>query len=146
MHAYTEYGNAVKKVYHLATRIAAGRGLPHSVEPLTPDKEAIEALSDAEGERGRAWEPVLLFGDPETVASARAWRQAVWRLVWYARGQLTATDQWEPSLRDTATARDRFYDCARRDLGVKGRAVATPPWPPSWVEELAADDGNVNVG
>jgi hypothetical protein len=56
MHAYTEYGNAVKKVYHLATRIAAGRGLPHSVEPLTPDKEAIEALSDAEGERGRAWE------------------------------------------------------------------------------------------
>ncbi len=137
MRAYAEYGDAVKKVTHLASRITAGRGFPHSVESLAPDAGAIEALSDAGGERARAWEPVLLLGDPETVTAARAWHQAVWRLEWFATGRLTAADQWEPALRDTEVTRDRFYDCARRDLGVKGGAVPTPPWPPKWIRDLA---------
>jgi hypothetical protein len=140
MHAYAEYGNAVKKKYHLACRIAAGRGFPYAVQPLAPTTEAIDALGEAEGERAQAWEPVLLLGDPETVASARAWHQLVWRLEWYARGQVTAADQWEPLMEDIDTARDRFYDCARGDLGIKGGAVPTPSWP-SWMEEIAADDG-----
>ena len=141
MRAYAEYGDAVKKVSHIASRIAAGRGFPHSVESRAPDAdnaEAMEALSHAGGERARAWEPVLLLGDPETVAAARAWHQAVWRLEWFAAGRLTAADQWDPAIRDTEVARDRFYDCARRDLGVKGGAVSTPPWPPKWIQELAA--------
>jgi hypothetical protein len=138
MRAYAEYGDAVKKVTHLASRIAAGRGLPHSVEPLAPDTQAMETLSNVGGDRARAWEPVLLLGDPETVAAARAWHQAVWRLEWYAAGRLTAADQWEPAMRATEVARDRFYDCARRDLGVKGGAVPTPLWPPEWIQELAA--------
>jgi len=79
----------------------------------------------------------LLLGDPETVTAARAWHQTVWRLEWFAAGRLTAADQWEPSMRDTEVARDRFYDCARRDLGVKGGAVPTPPWPPKWIRDLA---------
>jgi len=137
MRAYAEYGDAVKKVTHVASRIAAGRGFPHSVESLAPDAEAMEALSSAGGERARAWEPVLLLGDPETVAAARAWHQALWRLEWYAAGRLTAADQWESVLRDTEVARDRFYDCARRDLGVRGGAVPTPPWPPQWIRDLA---------
>jgi hypothetical protein len=140
MRAYAEYGDAVKKVTHLASRITAGRGFPHSVESLAPDAEAMEALSNAGGERARAWEPVLLLGDLETVAAARAWHQAVWRLEWYAAGRLTAADQWEPSMRDTEVARDKFYDCARRDLGVKGGAVPTPPWPPKWIQELEATE------
>ena len=36
----------------------------------------------------------------------------------------------------TELARHAFYDCARRDLGVKGEAVPTPIWPPKWIEEL----------
>ena len=136
MRAYAEYGDAVKKVTHLASRIAAGRGFPHSVESLTPDAEAIEDLSSAGGERARAWESVLLLGDPETVAAARAWHQSVWRLEWFAAGRLTAADQWEPAMRDTEVTRDRFYECARRDLGVKGGAVPTPLWPPQWIRDL----------
>jgi hypothetical protein len=136
MRAYADYGDAVKKVTHIASRIAAGRGFPHSVEPLTPDAEAMEALSNAGGERARVWEPVLLLGDPETVAAARTWHQTVWRLEWFAAGRLTAADQWEPSLRDTELARDRFYECARRDLGVQGGVVPTPPWPPQWIRDL----------
>jgi hypothetical protein len=137
MRTYAEYGDAVKKVSHLASRIAAGRGFPHSDESLAPDAEAIEALSNAGGERARAWESVLLLGDPETVAAARAWHQSVWRLEWFAAGRLTAADQWEPAIRDTEVTRDRFYDCARRDLGVKGGVVPTPLWPPKWIQDLA---------
>jgi hypothetical protein len=88
MRAYAEYGDAVNKVSHLASRIAAGRGFPHSVEPLTPGAEAMEALEDADG--ARTSESVLLLGDPQTVAAARTWHQAVWRLVWFAQGRLTA--------------------------------------------------------
>jgi hypothetical protein len=99
----------------------------------------MEALEEADGARARAWEAVLL-GDPETVASARAWHQAAWRLVWFARGRLTAPDQWEPSMRETEVTRDRFYSCARKDLGVKGQAVPTPIWPPDWVRQLSDPD------
>jgi hypothetical protein len=140
MRAYAEYGNAVKKVTHLASRIAAGRGLPHSVEPLEPDRRALEALSQADGDRARAWESVLLLGAPETVAAARAWHQAVWRLEWFAQGRLTAADQWDPAIRETDVARDQFYESARRDLGVAGAAVRTPPWPPQWVADLTTAD------
>jgi len=140
MRAYAEYGDAVKKVSHIASRIAAGRGLPHSVESLAPDADAMEALSNAGSERARAWEPVLLLGEPETVAAARAWHQTVWRLEWYAAGRLTAADQWDSALRDTEVARDKFYDCARRDLGVKGGAVPTPPWPPQWIRDLESGE------
>ncbi len=41
MRAYAEYGDAVKKVTHVASRITAGRGFPHSVEPLKPDAAAM---------------------------------------------------------------------------------------------------------
>ena len=140
MRAYVEYGDAVKKVVYLSSRIAAGRGFPHSVDKLEPKEEAMEALEEADGARARAWESVLLLGEPQTIAAARAWHEAAWRLMWFARGRLTAADQWEPSIRGTDLARDRFYDCARRDLGVKGEAVATPAWPPKSIKELAPTD------
>jgi hypothetical protein len=140
MRAYAEYANAVKKMTHLATRIAAGRGLPYSAEPLEPDREALEALSQADAERSPTWESVLLLGAPETVASARAWHQAVWRIEWFARGRLTAVHQWEPAIRDTELARDKFYQSAREDLGVTGGAVSTPLWPPQWAAGLSTND------
>lgn len=136
MRAYADYGDAVKKVTHLASRIAAGRGMPHSVESVVPDADALNALETADGERARTWERVLLLGAPETVAAARSWHQAVWRLGWFAKGRITDADQWDPAITETEVARDRFYDCARRDLGVTGQAVATPPWPPKWIADL----------
>ena len=137
MSAYAEYGDAVKKVNHLASRIAAGRGLPHSVEPRTPDAAAMEALEEAGGVRARAWERVLLLGDPQTVAAARAWHEATWVLVYYAQGRVPSPDQWEPAMRETEVTRDRFYACARKDLGVKGEAVSTPIWPPESLRKLS---------
>lgn len=140
MRAYAEYGNAVKTVSVVASRIAAGRGFPHSLEPVAPDPEALQVLENAEGERARAWESVLLLGEPRTIAAARVWHENVWQLVWFARGRLTAIEQWDPSLRRADTARDKFYDCARQDLGVKGGAVPTPVWPPEWIQKLPKPD------
>lgn len=140
MRAYAGYGDAVKKMAHISSRIAAGRGFPHSVEPLVPDAEALGSLEDANSARARAWESVLLLGDTQTIAAARAWHLAVWRLVGFARGQLAAMEEWETSVRETQTARDSFYDCARRDLGISGEAVPTPVLPPNWIQRVTVSD------
>jgi len=142
MHAYSEYGEAVKKVFHLASRLAAARDLPHNSEPLEPNQEAMELLSNAEGERAGAWEPVLLMGDPQTVAAARSWHQAIWRVVWFAQGRLIGVDQWEVALSESERARDKFYEAARRDLGVQGAAMPTPPWPPQWMRDALTPDSS----
>jgi hypothetical protein len=76
----------------------------------------MEALEETDGARAQAWEAVLLLGDPETMASARAWHQAAWRLVRFARA-LTRLDQREPSMRETAVACERFYSCAEGTWG-----------------------------
>ena len=138
MQAYSDFGNAVKRVFDLATRIAAGRGIQHAVQPLTPDDDSAAALTEAEGARARAWESVLLLGDPVTVDAARAWWHEVWRFVWFARGWLSDSEHWSGALAESNAARQRFYDCARRDLGVGGDVSAIGPSQPRW---LAASEG-----
>lgn len=134
MRAYADYGNAVRNMSNLALRIMAGRGLSTAEwPPLDPDAAALETLATAETERGRAWEAVLLLGNPDTVRAAREWHQAVWCLEWFARGMLTATDQFRPAKMDADRARDKFYEAARQDLGVKGRELPIAPWPPAWM-------------
>lgn len=131
MRAYADYANAVKKLVHLSRRVAAGRGLTRIAEPLSPNVEAIEALSDAEAERGRAWESVLLLGEPETIRAGRIWHQAAWRLYGYALGYITDNDQFAPASIEADRARGTFYEQARRDLGVSGGTLPTriiPPW------------------
>jgi hypothetical protein len=130
MKAYADYGEAVKKISHLAVRIAAGRGFPHIVAPMPPTDEALRDLGVAEGERARAWEPVLLLGSADAVTAARSWHTTVWRLVDFAHGQRTDPDAWGPTVTEANNARDKFYDSARRDLGVNGDTVTTPPWEP----------------
>lgn len=136
LRVYTDYGDAVKKVFHISARLAAARGFPHLAEPLEPTQAAIDVLSEAKTDRSRAWEAVLLLGDPATVAAARAWHEAAWRVSWYARGRFADPDQWEPTVTDSARAREAFYERARRDLGVGGGAVPTPPWPSEWIPNL----------
>lgn len=145
MQAYDNYAAAIKRLYRLAIRIAAARGFPHSTDPLAPDDTALEALASAEDERAHAWEGVLLLGTPETVAAARAWHQMNWRLVWFAQGRLTSATDWKPALEESERTRDAFYQSARRDLGVAGAVIRTPPWPPQWMRDLTPD-GDVADG
>jgi hypothetical protein len=139
--AYAEYGASVKKVFHVSIRIATARGLQTSVRPLPPDEDAMIALMDAESARSTAWESVLLMGDPATVAAARTWHEAVWRLGWFAQGRLTGEQAWQAALNASEQARDLFYTAARRDLGVAGEAVPTSPGSPWQREDFPAGPG-----
>lgn len=70
--AYALYAQSVKRMIKVAGRIAAGRDLGGDDEPLAPTQENLELLADAEAERGRQWETVLLLGHPQTVGLAEA--------------------------------------------------------------------------
>jgi hypothetical protein len=130
---HVEYGNAVKRVVHIATCMASARGLPDSSEPVPLDQGQAE-LAAATADRTAKWEAVLLLGHPDTVAAARAWHQCVWRLEFYARGRLTDPDGWSRALDEFERTRKEFYRYARNDLGVEG-TVTTLSWPPPWYQE-----------
>lgn len=138
---YTRYADAVKRVVHVATRMAVARGLKHSSEPIDLVEGQLE-LSAATGHRTACWETVLLLGRPETVAAARAWHQSVWLLEFYARGLLSGQESWARALRDFERARSTYYRCARQDLGVTGEVVAST-WPPTWYGHLSPDQQRV---
>src|SRR4051812_44775500 len=73
--------------------VSAPRGFDYSVELLEPNV-GLPALASTSDERAARWEAVLLLGDRDAVAAARAWHQAVYHLEWCARGLLTDHAQW----------------------------------------------------
>jgi len=119
LQAYVDYGNAVKKVFHLAARIAAYRGLHTQMSPLASG-EGQALLEAAAQERTAKWETVLLLGDPATIAAARAWHVSVWRLEHFAKGNAQGTEQWNAAVAEAGVKRQRYYEAARRDLGIGG--------------------------
>jgi hypothetical protein len=123
--AYAEYGHAVKNMIYIATRIAAFRGHHQVLHPLPPD-EGLQLLATADQERGAKWETVLLLGNPATVAAARDWHRSVWRLEHFAQGRAGVEDDWNEAVLQTVQTRQKFYEAARRDLGVGG---VPPPGP-----------------
>ena len=134
MQAYVEYGNAVKRVVHAASRLAVTRGFKHSSEPVQLD-EGLAELNQAVADRTARWESVLLLGDPDTIIAGRAWHQCVWELEFFARGRLAGEDEWALALADFEQTRHEYYRCARKDLGV-GTAVPTVSWPPPWYRRV----------
>jgi hypothetical protein len=135
--AYVKYGNSVKQVAHVASCMASARGLPHSSEPVPLDQGQRD-LAAATAERTTRWESVLLLGDPEVVAAARAWHQMLWLLEFYARGLLKDREGWVSALLEFEQTRNAFYRAARRDLGVDG-TLSAATWPPTWYGRLTAE-------
>ena len=66
----------------------------------------------------------MLLGDAATVAAAQDWREAVWRLEHRAREVGETTEPLSGLYQQANASRDRFYDAARRGLGVRGGSVA----------------------
>jgi hypothetical protein len=114
---YADYGHAVKRVYELSKRLAASRGLPTNAGPLSLET-GLEDLTQAGIERSEMWERLLLVGDPDAVAAARAWHHILWQLEAFAHGRLSDPDQWKATDRAFRDARSRFYETARHDLGI----------------------------
>jgi hypothetical protein len=134
MRVYAEYGEAVKRISHNATSMAAAHGIHHEIVPTgLTEEQALLELSKASIERSARWEAVLLLGDHDTIAAARAWHECVWRLEWFARGKLARQANWDNAMHEAEHARDAFYTAARADLGVNRGPVPPPAWPPAWV-------------
>jgi hypothetical protein len=119
--AYAVYGQAVKDIVRVASRLAAGQGVTSSHRPLASTPENFDLLEDADAVRAVAWEKVLLLGNPETVAAARSWHESAWRLEWFVRdNHQDDPKSWEAVRSAVNDARSAFYESARKDLGVAG--------------------------
>lgn len=128
---YASYANALKAQIRIAERIGSARGFAHMTDPLEPT-EGLAQLGEAESRRAAEWESVLLVGDAETIGAARAWHEAVWNLELYARGLRENPAGWGSAIRQLSQARDAFYLCARRDLGITGPPPPSGNWPRQW--------------
>lgn len=125
--AYAEYAHAVKKVSSIALRVAAHHGIHPYIGALPPE-EGLPALASAEEERTIKWESVLLLGTDTTVVAARAWHESVERLQRIASGA-DAGMTWPEAIAAVSTARRRFYEAAKADIGITiGASPETYEW------------------
>lgn len=119
---YTEYGYAVKNVYMACLRIAESRGLDIRMHPMHAG-QTLEDLDLLATERTAKWESVLLLGNPETIRAARIWHRNIWHMQLVAHGSSIAEETWSALLAEVDDARARFYEAARRDLGITSGQV-----------------------
>jgi hypothetical protein len=123
----------------MCARLASTLGLAEAtweqgMHPVSVE-EGLSALADLERVRSSRWQKVLLLGDANTVAAARAWHQAVWQIIWYVRGMKEGADGFRRAYSEAVDVRDAFFASARDDLGVaRGRIPAQPQWPLSWMD------------
>ncbi|MFE7778516.1 hypothetical protein ACFU5O_32485 [Streptomyces sp. NPDC057445] len=133
-HTYARYANTLKAQIRIAQRIGAARGFANVQDPLEPN-DGMAQLAEAESRRAAEWESVLLVGDAQTIGAARAWHEAVWNVELYARGLKGDPAGWAQAEQRMSRARDEFYTCARRDLGMAGPPPPSGNWPRVWMRE-----------
>jgi hypothetical protein len=117
---YADYGYSVKNVYIACLRIVENRGL--NTKSVPTDPQVFGEFERLTTERTAKWESVLLLGNPETIAAARAWHRSIWQMEVIARG-IRAETAWAAILDKVNDARTRFYEAARRDLGITSGRV-----------------------
>jgi hypothetical protein len=126
--AYSEYGYAVKNVYVQCLRIAGSR-LRGGPDDPARHEDALAQLEVLTDDRTARWETVLLLGSPEAITAARAWHRRVWQVELFARGLRTDADEYGNVVQQVIADRTRFYEAARRDLGItSGSVPAGGPW------------------
>jgi len=125
METYARYGNAVKRVIMLASRLGDHRVLNGALDPV-PVEDLKVQLAAAQIARAELWEEVRLLGDPATVAAARRWHRSSWELDRFARGGKSGVHAWLAAKGEARDAREEFHRAARADLGVLGELPAGP--------------------
>ncbi|TDC11627.1 hypothetical protein E1284_27585 [Actinomadura bangladeshensis] len=87
-------------------------------EDVDIDTGLVE-LARLTAERAAKWESVLLLGSRETIDAGREWNTIIFDLSDFASGNRRTTPaEWDECYRAAGAARDRFYECARKDLEV----------------------------
>ena len=121
--AYADYGDAVKRVYVICKQIADARTSGRAHPAIDERLAELDRLS---AERTSKWETVLLLGHPETIMAARTWHRLIGEMERIVRQQSICADDWERAWTASYHERTRFYEAARRELG-----IADPSLPPS---------------
>ncbi|MET8874627.1 hypothetical protein [Nocardia sp. NPDC004604] len=130
--AYVAFAAAIKHEVRLHTKMAAARH-----PQLWPGHETLAVsegwplLVSAEDERADLLEAILLLADGPTVSAARAWQQKVWELRVLHTDESISAETVRCALATASEARDRFYACARPDLGI----VTALPAPQSLLQQ-----------
>ncbi|MFF0659134.1 hypothetical protein [Micromonospora tulbaghiae] len=144
MTVYAEYAFAVREMYEIVLAVAIRHGYGQgSSRPVVPGTNT--ALAEADADRAARFEAVLLIGNPQTVAAARRWHQALWHLACFAQGRLTGHLEWSAAMREFGEARVEYYRAARRDLGIAGGLprTSTPAWKTALTQQTAQPLGSV---
>jgi hypothetical protein len=120
---YVTYAAMVKEIHTLAHRVSAPYRRYSKAQPIEREQASL-LLAEADTQRTKAWEAMLLLGDEATVIAARMWQNAV-----HAEVDLSSDDsidelQWQSAVEVVDQARDRFYLAARENLGVHSGSVA----------------------
>lgn len=117
--AYSEYAHSVNRLVTQHGRIAKARGIENDFMPAELDG-ALSKLVEFASDRGAAWEAVLLMGNPATIEAGRQWHAAAFCLEPFSRGVKQDAGAWLKCYIRAGEARDRFYEQARKDLGIHG--------------------------
>ena len=124
--AYIEHARIVKEMHTLALDSVDWRGTGET--PRTTRVEATTRIQQLNVQRATTWERVLLLGDAEAVAAARVWREAVTDIVLIASKPERVSTEILPAIQHANEARDKFYEAARKNLGLQAGSVAQSDW------------------
>ncbi|MEH0819642.1 MULTISPECIES: hypothetical protein [unclassified Micromonospora] len=123
LEAYSEFAQVLKEIQAISLKVlaaAAGDKYRSGLDRA----EALPRLAEADIRHTLVWESLLLLGDASTVVAAQDWREAVWKLEHRARGVGENSEPLLELVQQANASRDRFYQAARRGLGVGGGSVA----------------------
>ncbi|MFF5567833.1 hypothetical protein ACFY6Y_24805 [Streptomyces sp. NPDC012829] len=86
--------------------------------------EMLAEMADAERQRGRSFEQVMLLGGDEVVEAAHELHAMVRAIDWQATGKTVGTlEEWRERNRAAFRGINAFHEAARVNLGVQGKVT-----------------------
>jgi hypothetical protein len=141
LNSYIEFSNTGTKFAALAMQMCAGRGFTTYGRAIPPD-ENLERLATLEAQLQEKWNILILLGSTEVLTKAEQIRHALWRLEWFARGDLTDNDEFIETNLQLDDCRDNLIRAARLDLGIAKGDLPAFTFPPQWtVDHLSKNKG-----
>lgn len=121
--AYGGYVDRVRAGIFLAVRLYEHREEIHPSE--SPEAAMVAEMAEAEWQRGRSFEQIMLLGGDDVVEAAHDLSAVVRAIDWQATGKTPGTlEEWRELHRSAFRAINAFHEAARTDLGGERRSYA----------------------
>lgn len=125
--AYIAFAATLKEIHTIAYRLTSVHRPAGKAPPIDRDA-GLALIAQANIQRTKDWETLLLLGSETTVAAGRRWRDAMSDVERLARADGWDLAVWRATIDEVDSARDEFYVAARQSLGVRGGSVAQLPF------------------